>query len=205
VHPRFTGPPPSEGSTHLYWKMSVDLTRPQVASMGHHDPLDGFLTYCEVQGTGTTNSPCDLSSEIDDMRQLCRGRRGRGSWETDDALGIGGLLCDASRLTQLTLAGALTEPALLEDLLQSSLRGLEALLHQHPFRQRPERRLAFRELGLAIGLHATRRLRGSLARHPSAFRSERSSAFLEELARYEPLAGEIASFWLDASRRESPA
>jgi hypothetical protein len=31
VHPRFTGPPSSGGPTHLYWKMSVDLTRPQVA------------------------------------------------------------------------------------------------------------------------------------------------------------------------------
>jgi hypothetical protein len=205
VHPRFTGPPSSEGPTHLYWKMSTDLTRPQVASMGHHDPLDGFLSYCEVQAAGATNSPCDLSSEIDAMRRLCRGRRGRGSWETDDALGIGGLLCDASRLAQLTLVGALTEPALLDDLLQSSQHGLEALLQQHPFRQPPERRLAFRELGLAIGLHATRRLRELLARHPSAFRRDRSSAFLEALARYEPLAGEIASFWLEASHRESPA
>jgi hypothetical protein len=134
--------------------------------MGQHDPLT-VSTYCEVQATGTANSPCDLSSEIDDMRRLCRGRRGPGSWATDDALGIGGLLCDASRLAQLTVAGGLTEPALLEDLLHSSLRGLEALLAQDPFRQRPERRLAFRELGLAIGLHAGGS-RGLLARHPSA-------------------------------------
>lgn len=26
----------------MYWKMSIDLTRPLVASMGQHDPLDGF-------------------------------------------------------------------------------------------------------------------------------------------------------------------
>ena len=29
------------GSKRMYWKMSIDLSRPQVHSMGHHDPLDG--------------------------------------------------------------------------------------------------------------------------------------------------------------------
>lgn len=29
------------GGKRMYWKMSIDLSRPQVRSMGHHDPLDG--------------------------------------------------------------------------------------------------------------------------------------------------------------------
>jgi len=33
----------------LAWKMSVDLTRPLVPSMGHHDPLEGFLTFLALQ------------------------------------------------------------------------------------------------------------------------------------------------------------
>ncbi len=33
----------------MYWKMSVDLSRPLVASMGHHDPLDGLITYTELE------------------------------------------------------------------------------------------------------------------------------------------------------------
>jgi hypothetical protein len=32
----------------MYWKMSIDLSRPLVPSMGHHDPLDGFVTYSEL-------------------------------------------------------------------------------------------------------------------------------------------------------------
>lgn len=29
------------GRKRMYWKMSIDLSRPLVPSMGHHDPLDG--------------------------------------------------------------------------------------------------------------------------------------------------------------------
>jgi hypothetical protein len=50
VHERFShvdGP----GSRRLFWKMSIDLSRPQVTSMGLHDPLDGFLTYSQLQAT----------------------------------------------------------------------------------------------------------------------------------------------------------
>lgn len=37
------------GSKAMRWKMSVDLSRPLVASQGHHDPLDGYLTYIQVR------------------------------------------------------------------------------------------------------------------------------------------------------------
>lgn len=33
----------------MYWKMNIDLSHPQVHSMGQHDPLDGYLTYNELQ------------------------------------------------------------------------------------------------------------------------------------------------------------
>lgn len=36
-------------SRRMYWKMSVDLSRPQVPSMGQHDPLDGYLTYNQLR------------------------------------------------------------------------------------------------------------------------------------------------------------
>jgi hypothetical protein len=29
----------------MHWKMSVDLSRPAVASMGNLDPYDGLVTY----------------------------------------------------------------------------------------------------------------------------------------------------------------
>ncbi len=34
---------PGVGTKRMYWKMSIDLSRPQVASMGHHDALDGLV------------------------------------------------------------------------------------------------------------------------------------------------------------------
>lgn len=39
----------SGGQMRMYWKMSVDLTRPLVPSMGHHDPLDGLITALQLQ------------------------------------------------------------------------------------------------------------------------------------------------------------
>ncbi|MGE5831837.1 MAG: hypothetical protein ACM3X8_02870, partial [Methanomicrobiales archaeon] len=41
--------PRSGGPDRMYWKMSIDLSRPLVASMGQHDPLDGLVTFCEIQ------------------------------------------------------------------------------------------------------------------------------------------------------------
>ena len=74
----------------MYWKMSIDLTYPLVPSMGQHDPLDGLVTYCELQLAAEkdfTQSPQpDLSREIADMAGICRGM----SLATDDPLGTGG-------------------------------------------------------------------------------------------------------------------
>ena len=35
-------------ATRMVWKMSIDLSRPLVPSMGHHDPLDGYVTALEL-------------------------------------------------------------------------------------------------------------------------------------------------------------
>src|SRR5439155_18872535 len=39
------------GSTarRIFWKMSIDLSRPLVLSMGQHDPLDGYVTCVELE------------------------------------------------------------------------------------------------------------------------------------------------------------
>ena len=49
AHARFTYSPQTGGQKRMYWKMSIDLTYPLVSSMGQHDPLDGLVTYCELQ------------------------------------------------------------------------------------------------------------------------------------------------------------
>ncbi|MDA3786753.1 MAG: hypothetical protein PF568_07740 [Deltaproteobacteria bacterium] len=37
----------------MYWKMSIDLSRPLVRSMGQHDPLDGYVAGREIEAAYT--------------------------------------------------------------------------------------------------------------------------------------------------------
>ena len=83
----------------MVWKMSIDLKRPLVSSMGQHDPLDGLVTYLELQ-TGAELAAVDrvgLATPIAETTRICQGSR----LATDDPLGIGGLLDNATRLAQM--------------------------------------------------------------------------------------------------------
>jgi hypothetical protein len=128
AHSRFVYTSPHGGPKNMYWKMSVDLSRPLVPSMGQHDPLDGLVTYNELQATAAKDDEGsiekDLRAEILDMVQICQGK----NWATDDPLGIGGLLFDACRVAQLIVRGDLEQTGLLETLLESSLIGLESFV-----------------------------------------------------------------------------
>jgi hypothetical protein len=101
AHARFTYMPSSGGQKRMYWKMSIDLSYPLVPSMGLHDPLDGFITYNQLQATAARDSETstfpDLNVEIADLADICKGK----NWATDDPLGIGGLLSDAFKVAQL--------------------------------------------------------------------------------------------------------
>jgi hypothetical protein len=169
--------------------------------MGHHDPLDGLLTYQKLQAGCGGETDSDLSSEIADLAELCAGRH----WETDDPLGIGGLLCDAWRLACLLADGTAVDPALLSELLGASIRGLDALTQQRLLEHPASSRIAFREFGLSLGLHALGRLR-DVFRQPTHALSGRADceALLRGLARYELLAQDIERFWQQASHRMSP-
>jgi hypothetical protein len=204
AHARFTYRPPSGGPKRMYWKMSIDLSYPLVPSMGQHDPLDGLITYKELQATGVQGSGRaarpDLRPEIADMARLCEGR----GWATDDALGIGGLLSDAYRVAQLILAGDSEPIDLLETVLDSCLPSLQAYTRQKALTLPVEYRLAFRELGLSIGLRAVERLRVLIEEHPPAFVGRAAlQPRIDALLRYVPLADEIEGFWLEPIHRES--
>ena len=41
----------------MYWKLSIDLSRPLVASMGQHDPLDGLVTCAAAGGDRAAGAP----------------------------------------------------------------------------------------------------------------------------------------------------
>jgi hypothetical protein len=68
AHAKFTYVPSSGNRKRMYWKMSIDLSYPLVSTMGHHDPLDGFITYLQLQATAakdaTKSTQYNLSAEI---------------------------------------------------------------------------------------------------------------------------------------------
>jgi len=182
--------------------MSIDLSYPLVPSMGQHDPLDGWITYKQLQATAAefSEAPADLEAEIHDMTDLCRGK----SWATEDPLGIGGLLVDACKLVQLTANDDLAANGLLPELLDASLWGLNVFMAGKPLKMAAEQRLAFRELGLAIGLQAVDMMGDLMQAKPDMFGGHQQvSAQIERLQNFIPLGETIAMFWLEPHNRNS--
>ena len=204
VHARFVYVPSFGNQKRMYWKMSIDLSRPLVPSMGHHDPLDGFITYnqlqlCAADDLKKTPGP-DLREEITDMENICREK----SWETDDPLGIGGLLCDACRVAQMIVSKDLDQIDLLEILLDASLQGLVSFSRTNSLNLPADYRLAFRELGLSIGVRAVKKLQGLIEEKPGIFKERHTlHEHIEALMRYSSLIETIEGFWLERTSRES--
>jgi hypothetical protein len=206
AHAAFSYAPADGGRSRLYWKMSIDLSRPLVSSMGHHDPLDGFVTLVQLQTTAKTlrASPAgpQLDDEIADLAAMMQGR----DWTTADPLGLGGLLMDAYRVQQLTRQGAPLKGELLEQLLEAARVGLSHYARQGESRRPAAMRLAFRELGLAIGLQAVERMWRADGEQPESSRARPAvHKLLEALLRHAALRAEIESFWLEPEHRRAPS
>ncbi len=205
AHDRFTYVPAAGGPKRMVWKMSIDLSYPLVPSMGLHDPLDGLVTYCELQMAvdSIPEPPVSLPAlrdEIAEMRDICRGR----NWLTDDLLGIGGLLFDASRIAQLMVQGGFDHPDLLEGVVESALRGMRAVGRSRLLQLPAGYRLAFRELGLAIGMKGLDGVSVIIDRNSGLFGSKGSlHRMVAELREYLPLAEKIERFWLDEENRRA--
>ncbi len=206
AHAKFTCTPPGGGQKRMYWKMSIDLSRPLVPSMGQHDPLDGYIVYSELEAAtiqeGRPSSRPDLRGEIADMADIMKGK----TWVTDDPLGIGGLLSDAYLAAQLTTDKTFhfESPDLVETLLNSAVIGLASYARQDSLNLPADYRLAFRELGLSIGLHAVERLQKSIGDNPDLFHDKQHlKSSIKKLVQYAPMAETIERFWLDLRNRES--
>ena len=204
VHGRFTYLPSRGKGKRMFWKMSIDLSRPLVPSMGQHDPVDGLITYRQLQATAEKDrgvaAAHDLESEIRDMARICEGK----GWDTEDPLGIGGLLCDAYRSAQLNVSHGSDEHDLTVALLESSLRGLEHFVKGNSLMFSADDRLAFRELGLSIGLRALQRLHRLITEHPTRFvEGHPVQARIRGLMRYLPLSEAIERFWLHPAAAET--
>ena len=186
-------PSPAWEARRMVWKMSVDLTRAQVASMGQHDPLDGYITHLQLRATAAALPPPTAGPNLDDETRQYATMIRRGEWATADPLGLGGLLTGACRVQQLMQQGAAPDAQLLDRLLNAALSGLQHYA-QSGEQQLPARhRLAFRELGLAIGLHAVERMQ------PATSPQLRES--LKSLMQYMPLRDDIEAFWRDPEQQ----
>jgi len=190
VRERFRG-----GPKWIAWKMSIDLRRPLVNSMGQHDPLDGLITYLELQTIEEIEKKqsVDLTNAIADMTEMSES----ANWATEDPLGIGGLLDSATRLARLIFQHGVKRRELLRQLLDAADLSLQTLIRSSDLRRSVEHRLAFRELGLSIGIHGLRRLAQLVGNDRSL------AAVADRLLRFQSLADQIEAFWCNPEHRLS--
>ena len=180
----FSGFVSDGGQPWIAWKMSIDLSRPLVPSTGQLDPIDGLVTYSQLESTRRLLAPSapSLAEPIGQLASMA----GERILVTSDPLGIGGLLAGACRLAQLE-----TDESLIQPLYKAALGGLVQYSSGSDLRRSASHRLAFRELGLAIGLAAV------------AAVDERRDPTVEELRRYLRLREIIESFWIDPAHRQT--
>jgi hypothetical protein len=204
THQAFTYLSPSGGLRRMYWKMSIDLQRPLVASMGQHDPLDGYITYVQLLSTAAGLPQADASPKLKDEIRQVQAMIVAGDLGTDDPLGIGGLLMDAYRMEQLQRQEAAMDSRLLETVLAAALAGLRSYAASGELQLPAEHRLAFRELGLAIGLHAVRLMGEAPSHDPTQFPMTNGVRLrLRELMQYVPMGERIEAFWRAPEHRRS--
>lgn len=197
AHAAFTWVHPRDRRRRMYWKMSIALDRPLVPSMGHHDPLDGFLTYLELQAATPAAARPGYMRMLAETREMVLA----ADQATHDPLGIGGLLVGAHALAQLVARGAPAEGVTVASLLRAAALGVATV--QHHLRLPAEQRLAFRELGLAIGLRAAADLDDLLTQRRETLGDAASRSLATQLRRSEPLGRAIVQYWLDPEHQAS--
>jgi hypothetical protein len=179
----------------MAWKMSIDLARILVPSMGQHDPLAGYVNNLQLQATAAALRQTAGKPELEADTREYAAMLTRTELATADPLGIGGLLIDAWRLQQLMQQGAASDAPLLGRLLQAAALGLGQYARGDELKHPANNRLAFRELGLAIGLHALERMHQAVDGETDPAAQPRLRAQLKELLRYLPLRDAIETFW----------
>jgi len=187
----------------MVWKMSIDLTRAQVASMGQHDPLEGYITNLQLHATAASlPQPTTGPNLVDETNQFAAMIKD-GEWATADPLGLGGLMIDAYRMYQIK-QGETSDEELIVNLLTASLTGLRYYARSGELQQPAQYRLAFRELGLAIGLHAVESMQRAIDKEAQTTATSPSlSELLKALMHYNSLREEIEAFWRDPEHQQS--
>ncbi len=202
IHDKFTYG--RGGRKRMYWKMSSDLSRPLVSSMGHHDPLDGYLTCLQLEVVLPADShlrhALALKTAMLDLHSIMEGQ----DFTTTDPLGLGGIMCDAYRTLQLYLKTKEERLLkLLRNLLMASLGGLKGY-NRRRLDLPAKHRLAFREFGLSIGLQAAARMKDLLdSRGELSSKLTEISKLVGKVLEYRSLQEAIHNFWAQESNRKS--
>lgn len=191
---------PTGGEPPMAWKMSIDLTRPQVPSMGLHDPLDGFVTCRQIEATrrdfglddahSVRQPSADFANLIDP-----------DALTTTDPLGIGTLAMSAAQLEATREPEDFGARRLLESLLVAVSDGIDGFLRQGTLREPAGARLAFRELGLAIGLFGLQAVEDGLRVRRTDPRDQNLWDLVQTLTPFVDLGRELVSFWRKPERR----
>jgi hypothetical protein len=186
--------------TRLYWKVSIDGSRPAVPSSGLHDPLDGLLTLASLieERPDTAPSPAaSLAPALRELSAMCRTR----TWRTEDPLGAGFLLLDVCRGSRI--AGRLgAVEKVLPRVVRDAIDSLRLAVAHGAWEQPASRRMAFREIGLAIGIRSADRLtRAERAREHLALLPNLAASLETALASHRPVADAIEQFWMDPTHR----
>ena len=151
--------PAGRRGPRMAWKMSIDLERPLVPSMGHHDPLEGLVAVLELESTAAAlgaGAGLDLRRAASRFGAMIEGT----DLATTDPLGLGGLLMDAHRLDRLLRDDAAARTRILSveqmralrlRLLEAALSGLAGYVGESELERPASMRLAFRGSGSRSG------------------------------------------------------
>ncbi|KIW47809.1 uncharacterized protein PV06_00471 [Exophiala oligosperma] len=132
----------------MFWKVSMDLSHRLVNSEGNLDPIDGYVTYSLLQQLSDNHHVLD--GEISALKKIVDQKAPH--YSTHDTLDIG--------MTLWTAHWLVPEPAWppeqgwASQLQYRTLQNLIKIANTGYFDRPLESRLAFREFGTALGVHA---------------------------------------------------
>jgi hypothetical protein len=138
IHPRFVYNRESS-HPHMYWKMSIDLSKPHVRSEGNLDPYDGYITYRILREVSPDKSV--LEDEINDMKKIINAKF--KGYSSDDPLDLG---------EALWITHWYPDEEWSQLISQRSITSLDYLYRRGYFDMPVKYRLAFREFGTTIGV-----------------------------------------------------
>jgi len=138
IHPHFVFRD-SDNELGIWWKMTIDLSKPAKMSQGNTDPYNGLMTYKLISELATEKDV--LKSEIADLTSIVE--RKYRFYHSSDPLDLGG---------SLWISHFYPDEKWADTLGSIALEAIEELWQSGRFSDFASFRLAFREIGTTIAL-----------------------------------------------------